>query len=70
MVLAEITMLRGLYCPHKVILKGTASQVYHDWYEHLSPTTRHHIWFQRFGLLFPEPKTNSRNQQIGQVPHS
>ena len=58
-MIAELTMLRGLYCPHKVTLKGTASQVYHDWYEHLSPTTQCHIWLDRFGLIFPDPETQA-----------
>ena len=66
----ELTILRGLYCPHKVDLKGTPKQIYNDWLAHLSPATRNRIALARLGFLSSILKTNSRNQQIGHVPHT
>jgi len=57
-MITTLTMLRGLYCPHKVDLKGTPRQIYNDWYAHLSPATRNRIVFERFNqksLPFPSP---------------
>ena len=59
---AELTMLRydeRNKGPYLDTVIDTPFRLYEEWYEHLSPTTQHRIWFERFGLVPPDPETQA-----------